>query len=236
MVLKTSRGEIFTPLSTFSKAVSGGIALNFSPSGGSWCSLTCAHHPNQGGICYAARLEALRGSLAKSLARKQSAHGDHLKWLARIWNPAGSTPWIRVSAFGTVPHDPAQNAEDWLALASKLAKFNGKVHFPVETTLKFARYQALGFAPRLSLQSVSIPSILGHTRLGRPVAVTVRGEKMGRESAKTANVRESQILARNLRRLGRSAVVCPAIAGNAKCGKCRACADTRVSTVIYPEH
>jgi len=236
MILKTRRGEPFTPLSTFSKAVSGGIALNFSPSGGSWCSLTCGLHPTNGGICYAARLEALRGSLAKSLARKQVAHGDHLKWLARVWNPADSVPWIRLSAFGTVPHDPNPNREDWILLASKLAKFSGRVHFPVETVLKFQRYASLGFAPRLSLQSASIPSILGHTRLGRPVAVTVRGEKMGRESAKTANVRESQILARNLRRLGRSAVVCPAIAGNAKCGKCRACADTRVSTVIYPEH
>ena len=236
MILKTSRGESFTPLSTFSKAVTNAIALNFSPSGGSWCGKGCAHHPNQGGKCYAARLEALRGSLAVSLARKQAAHDQHLKWLARVWDPAGSTPWIRLSAFGTVPHDPAPNQEDWTQLAAKLSRFAGRVHFPVETTLKFQRYAALGFSPRLSLQSASVPSILGHTRLGRPVAVTVRGDKQGKESAKLANTRESKILARKLRKLGRSAVVCPAIAGSSKCGKCRACADTRVSAVIYPEH
>jgi len=236
MILKTQTGETFTPLSTFSKAVANAIALNFSPSGGSWCGKGCSHHPANGGKCYAARLEAMRGSLAKSLARKQTAHGDHLKWLARVWDPAGSIPWIRFSAFGTVPHDPNPNREDWLALAAKLSQFQGRVHFPVETTTKFERYAALGFSPRLSLQSASVPSILGHTRLGRPVAVTVRGDKQGGESAKRANIRESRILASKLRSLGRSAVVCPAIAGSSKCGKCRACADTRVSTVIYPEH
>ena len=236
MVLKTETGEQFSPLSTFSKAIADAIALNFSPSGGTWCSLTCGAHPHNNGKCYAARLETLRGSLAVSLARKQSAHQWHLAYLAHQWNPAESTPWIRLSAFGTVPHDPNKNREDWLTLASKLARFNGRVHFPVETALKFQRYQALGFSPRLSLQSASVPSILGHTRLGRPVAVTVCGEKTGRESAKTANVRESQNLARKLRGLGRSTVVCPAIAGDSKCGKCRACASDAVSVVIYPEH
>jgi len=236
MILKTQAGERFSPLSTFSKAVADAIALNFSPSGGSWCSKGCGLHPTNGGSCYAARLEALRGSLAKSLARKQTAHDQHLAWLARIWAPSASIPWIRLSAFGTVPHDPTPNQEDWIQLAEKLARFAGKVHFPVETMLKFQRYAALGFSPRLSLQSASVPSILGHTRLGRPVAVTVRGDKQGKESAKVANVRESRILARKLRKLGRSAVVCPAIAGESKCGRCRACADTRVSAVIYPEH
>ena len=236
MILKTETGQAFSPLSTFSKAVADAIALNFSPSGGTWCSLTCGAHPHNGGKCYAARLEALRGSLAVSLSRKQAAHDLHLKWLTRVWSPADSVPWIRLSAFGTVPHDPSKNAEDWIQLAAKLAQFSGRVHFPVETVTKLTRYQALGFHPRLSLQSASVPSILGHTRLGRPVAVTVRGDKQGKESAKSANVRESQTLARKLRGLGRSAVVCPAIAGSSKCGKCRACADTRVSTVIYPEH
>ena len=236
MILKTQTGEIFSPLSTFSKAVADAIALNFSPSGGSWCGKGCGLHPTNGGKCYAARLETLRGSLAKSLARKQTAHRDHLRWIARVWDPAASTPWIRLSAFGTVPHNPEANREDWLALANKLSQFQGRVHFPVETVLKFTRYRALGFSPRLSLQSASVPSILGHTRLGRPVAVTVKGDKLPRESGKAANTRESKILASKLRKLGRSAVVCPAIVGESKCGRCRACADTRVSAVIYPEH
>ena len=30
--------------------------------------------------------------------------------------------------------------------------------------------------------------------------------------------------------------VCPAVAGNAKCGACTACADKQVQVIVYPMH
>lgn len=219
--------KTYSHFGTFSKGVTGAIALNFAPSGGAFCSDSC---PHKAGDCYAIRLEKVRPTIAASGLRKQSDHVGHLAYLAYAdWvNP--TVPWIRFSAFGSVPPNPEENADLWRTLASKLDPVRDRVHFPVETAEKYINYQSLGFSPRLSLQTDSVVSAVTAVEDGLRVSMVPRGE------TKKAAISAAEVKAADIRSAGKTAVVCPAITKGSKCGACKACASFDVDVVLYPEH
>jgi hypothetical protein len=244
-----------TILGSFGKALPGAVALNFSPSASSWCSDFCQH---KRASCYAKNNEARKPSLQANLTWKQDNQLDYIR--AIIESPThtarvSAAPWVRLSAFGTVPPSEVLQASKPLTKAfRKLAELLGplasRVHFPVETADKLATYRALGFRPRLSLQTQDPDEIVDAVRAGIPVSLSV-GDPADKAPGWTLrNKDRARNFARKLRALlpGKRVTVCPAVLGRAKCGDCTACADPGIAgskglkgpkgahVVIYPLH
>lgn len=237
----TVGGRPATVLGTFGKGCDGSAALNFGESGGANCSTACPYHPRTtsehaaagGARCYAATLEKRRPSLAAKLRRHESAPAEvvrlaRLELAARRW----CVPWLRVSAFGSVPESvPAGFGE----LMADAAAAGIPVHLPVETPEKAATYAAAvgpGVAVRLS---ATPDQWLTHdgpasTVAGRMTDTPRERLQLAREAAKARRAAT-----------GRRCGVCPAVASRTlkgrpvKCGECTLCADPGAD-VVYPAH
>jgi hypothetical protein len=238
-----------TILGSFSKALPGAVSINFSRSASAWCSDICQY---KRASCYAKNNEARKPSLQANLSWKQDNQLEYIRTL--IESPTyteriSAAPWVRLSAFGTVPPSAVLQASAPLTKAfRKLAKLLGphasRVHFPIETADKFNAYRALGFHPRLSLQHQNPDEIVDMVRAGIPVSLSV-GDPADKAPRWTLRNKErARIFARKLRSSlpGKRVTVCPAILGRAKCGACTACADPDVAgskgshVIIYPLH
>jgi hypothetical protein len=244
-----------TILGSFSKALPGAVAINFSQSASTWCSDLCQH---KRASCYAKNNEARKPSLQANLSWKQDNQLEYLR--AIIESPTHTArirtaPWVRLSAFGTVPPSEVLQASAPLTkafrkLAKLLSPLAARVHFPVETADKFNAYRALGFHPRLSLQTQDPDEIADAVRAGIPVSLAVGDPSDKAPRWTLRNKERARSFARKLRALlpGKRVTVCPAILGRAKCGDCTACADPDIAgskglkgskgshVVIYPLH
>jgi hypothetical protein len=218
---------IGTVLGTFAKAVSGSLALNFGVSGGDNCSPSCNLRGNG---CYAQRIQAHKSSVRINLERKQENLLLYLRAILARVDQLVAAPWIRFSAFGSVPESlTTQQVAYFKALALRLS--DSPVHFPVESAEKALLYRSLGFRPRLSLGRQNVATFVAARVADYPTVSLVAGAKRGKSS-----IPQAHVMARDLRAHGITAIVCPAIAGGRKCGQCTACADQRVDAVIYPFH
>ncbi len=229
---------VTTPIGTFGKGVPGSITLNFAPSGGANCSNTCAM---KGAGCYAQATENRKPSITVNLTRKHENRSAFLTWLAEVWQPNASIPWIRFSSFGSVPF-PGEllrtEKDAFRTLANKVHAF--KVHFPVETKDKYRSYEAFGFdTVRLSLQQATEQKILANARVGYRLSAVTASDPASKLSPLRGAIQAARALAARLRSRGIKVVVCPAIGDRThtrKCGRCTACADNRIAVIIYPKH
>lgn len=216
-------------LGEFGKGVPGAIALNFAQSGGINCDPGCQFFES---FCYAQNLEQHRSSLRANLQWKADHLDEYLSAILQQRPKLEEAPWIRFSAFGSVPASLTdEQSHAFRAIASVLDP--ERTHFPVETRDKVDLYRALGFHPRLSLQT-AVPEALDV-----PLSV-VADDPADRARGWTGrNMDRARQLRRDLQaRFPRASVkVCPAVLGSAKCGQCRACSGLGGADVtIFPGH
>lgn len=229
MIIKSKR--FGTLVGTFSKGVPGANTINFAPSGSVNCSNECEL---KGTVCYAEAVEKLKGSITVNLIRKAADPEGFAQELADNAHKLADAPWIRFSAFGSIP---TVVSRDWFQNMKRVAAHlpMDRVHFPVETLFKAATVKALGFMPRVSATTseAKLRDILTNAHVASLV-VDCGKRVRGRNKRKTAQ--PAFDTARELNAEGIKTKVCPAITGSAKCGQCRLCADPTVKVIIYPLH
>lgn len=238
--------QLSSVLGGFSKGCNGSVALNFARSGGSNCERNCPYHPDSTAAepasarCYAVRIEDRpdRQQLAAKLDRHESAGADAVLAAAEreLAAAAYRLPWLRISAFGSVP---AKVPAGLRPLLLRLVRAGTPIHLPVETAQKASRYRralaSTGIAVRESMTSrrrwrtAEVPASI--------VAGSMDQSPRDRVAAAKAIAAERTV------HTGRRAVVCPAVAAKhlrtgsarAKCGLCTACADPAID-IVYPAH
>lgn len=213
-------------LTTFSKSIKDSRGLSFSRSASLNCDKGCAQF-NKG--CYAEKVEKRYKDYGIKLLRHARIPPHNL--IYRALDEVVRLPklkWFRVSVSGSIP--PKSRIKNFAAFSSALRELiynltaNGvKIHIPVESYPK----------------ATMVRSILG----GLPVIVrrscqSLAGLKRAKDHAsfvvpKTMNYDD---LSHELRSMGKSVVVCPAIIGDSKCGKCTACSSKFVDIILYPKH
>tara|TARA_R110000796_G_scaffold251769_1_gene383947 strand:+ start:11891 stop:12616 length:726 start_codon:yes stop_codon:yes gene_type:complete len=226
-------------LGTFSKAVDGSIALNFSESGGTNCSTKC--EALKKGVCYAIHTEKMKPSIQVSGQRKRELGFVQLcnAYKAKIETLVSKgveIPWIRFSTFGSVPNRRLSLAE-MLAFAEMVRAFpqGVPVHFPVETSHKAERFRAIAVAFQLDIvvrESCQSDKRM-HDSTG-PCSRIVFGGATKKERLDVAVGMAKRI---------DGARVCPAIASTilrrpkpVKCGQCTLCSRSDVRVILYPMH
>jgi len=225
-----------TLIGSFGKGVPGSVTVNFGVSGGENCDDSCPLKQTE--ICYAISAEKRKPSITKNLERKEADIVGYTSELAsdRAIDKLNAAPWVRFSAFGSIP-DPAklsEQARDNLQhIADKLT--NPNVHFPVETVEKASFLQSIGFFPRLSI-ATDIDRAESLLIRGFKLSAAVVGHKRAVGKNKRAHSEPAFQKAKELRAKGINAKVCPAIPGSAKCGDCKLCARRDVDLIIYPVH
>ena len=235
--MTTSKPTLGTILGSFSKGTPGALAVNFSVSGGRHCDSSCTL---KNSICYAIGQTARKPSIRVNGQR----HEDHPEaFVAALTEPQHlerltTAPWIRFSAFGaffqpsTITR-PIADGMRRLAAALTAAGRMHLVHFPTETMAKARILRSYGFRPRVSCGTdhARLPAVLSE---GFTASLVVTGAKRATGKRKRAHCAPAFEKARELRAQGVDAKVCPAIAGNARCGDCTLCAT--VPVIIYPGH
>ena len=222
-----------TLIGSYGKGITGSVTVNFTTSGGKHCDDSC---PLKGNGCYAITTEAMKPSITINLERKESSIGAYLSALTKpkaLAKLAGA-PWVRFAAFGSIPAVLDDHERSALkTIAGSLD--HSRVHFPTETLGKANMLKDAGFMPRVSVASnvQNLPKVL---EAGHVASCAIKGEKLARGKNKRAHSSQAITFVRSLRDQGISAKVCPAVAGNAKCGSCTACADPSVQVIVYPMH
>jgi hypothetical protein len=177
-----------------------------------------------------------------NLERKAADLSGYLRALLQSRDQVLEAPWIRISAFGSVPPAGRLSRLQRDLMGNFLRMLEQRdpttVHFPVETSEKQKAYRVGKYFPRLSLGlNPSLRRISGWLRKGRPISMTYGPETLEPGYTRAA-ISGSKTLARELRRKSpdHNIKVCPAIAGNAKCGACKLCSLSGADLVIYPLH
>lgn len=225
-------------LSKFSKGIKESRSLSFARSASVNCEKSCRQIS---GACYALHPEKQYRNYGKKLIRHSKISPVNLVNLARYeLSQTKKIKWFRLSVSGSVPSKRQLSKENWVKLSivmretlSELITRGTKIHFPVESLNKANAYRKM---------LVGIPIVVRRTiqdprglRTFNDHCAFVVGSTPGRH-----NIGESFKLAHDIRKLGKTAIVCPAIKGvsrvGSKCGKCTACASAMVDLVIYPKH
>lgn len=229
-------------LGSFSKALPGAVALNFSESGGANCSARC--QALKLGVCYAVHTERLKPSVQTSGERKRKMGFANLcrayqQQIEKRVAKGDFIPWIRFSTFGSVPNRPL-TGEEMQAFASLVRSFppGVPVHFPVETRQKAERFRAIAVAFDLNL--VVRESAQSDSGFRDSLA---QGKQVSRIVYKGNTKRERLENARKIAKASKGKVrVCPAIASTilrtrpVKCGQCTLCSRGDVTGILYPQH
>jgi len=231
MAIKTK--DFGTLAGDYGKGVNGSLTVNFAVSGGKNCDLSCRFHPANDGGCYAVVVGARKPTVTVNLEKKEADFSGYLRALVAKLDKLVAAPWIRFSAFGSIPA-PNQwsdaDRENLRIIADALD--HRRVHFPVETTEKAEALKALGFHPRVSDgQANDTNGQVSRVVMGHVVVTGAMPKDRAREVSAPAFEE-----AKRIRATGKSAVVCPAIVGNNKCGQCKACGANGADVVIYPRH
>jgi hypothetical protein len=218
----------------YSKGIAGSATVNFSVSGGAHCANEC---PLKGVACYAENVQGMKPSVRRNLERHEA---DPLGFLQELGAPKSphltklhNAPWVRFSAFGSIYSVISEAMREPLMRVA-LAVRNGFYHFPVETIAKARTMRELGFdAVRVSCADNLTKMHLALAE-GLATSLVIAGPKRALGKNRRAHSAPAFAKAHELRKSGIKALVCPAIAGSAKCGACRACANNDVQVVIYP--
>lgn len=224
-----------TLIGSYGKGVVGSATVNFTTSGGKHCDDSC---PLKGNGCYAIATEAMKPSITINLERKEENVSDYLQALAtpKAIAKLQAAPWVRFAAFGSIPAPSELTLGDFANLRTIAASLDHtRVHFPTETLAKADMLKVAGFMPRVSVATnlKALPQVI---KAGHVASCAVKGDKLARGKNKRAHSAQAVTFMRELKEQGISAKVCPAVAGNAKCGACTACADKSVQVIVYPMH
>ena len=156
-------------LGMFGKGIKGSIAFNYGNSCGPDCDLNCPFHIKSISLhaksrkvrCYAYSTEHRgdRGNLLNKLDRHQSTNRDDLTASAISETKRIGTdkiPWIRVSAFGSVPAIPPSNFRQFC-----LPFADGKrLHLPIESYAKTIICSSCGYPDGINTETaMSLPWI-----------------------------------------------------------------------------
>lgn len=224
-----------TLIGSFGKGIKGSVTVNFGVSGGRNCSDTCTL---KGNGCYAETTEAIKPSITINLERKENNLTQYLTELTspKALTKLNSAPWIRCSAFGSIPA-PEKLTETDVNLLQELGKgiTNPNLHWPVETLDKARLLRSVGFNARYSA-GLDKAKCISAVMQGFNTSLVVEGSKLARGKNKRVHSEQAFITMRDLTSQGIKAKVCPAISGSAKCGDCTLCADKDVRVIIYPKH
>lgn len=224
-----------TLIGTYGKGVDGSCTVNFTLSGGKHCDDSC---PLKNNGCYAITTEAMKPSISVNLERKENNIDEYIDQLAspKSLEKLARAPWVRFAAFGSIPEpgELSRKAKNGLKQIAR-ALDHSKVHWPTETIKKARMLKTLGFTPRVSV-ATNTENISKVLRAGHVASCTVAGDKLACGKNKRAHSAKAVAFVRDLHAKGIEAKVCPAVAGNAKCGSCTACADPSVSVIVYPMH
>lgn len=272
MQLTVLKEEVKYPvLGDFGKGVKNSHTLNFSRSGAEgYCDKSCTYHPDNNDSnrpnknrCYAARAEVRpdRVELANKLLRHEDLGPETLcrralAELKKTYSRGKKVPWLRISAFGSVPL-PENATTEFLNALRELLDYcdmqNIPVHFPVESQAKRDFYQCeVGTRATVRLSAQSDTIWLTDSQPASFVAGTTDMSRLERldEAKRVAVLRREAT--------GRKTIVCPAVASRylefkrrklagdpnarnatgsprAKCGACIACSQAGTD-VIYPAH
>lgn len=249
-----------TTLGIFSKAIGTARSLNFSQSASKNCDRACRYHEhstakNKIGGCYAFVKENRydRKQLKEKLERHQASNpvlivNQAILELQKLRRRGESVDWFRLSTNGSLPNNPTKALLEALRRLFRELELCGcsreKVHFPLESAEKVAKYrELLGVVTiRESVQSdnfayrseSSCSFVIGHDiQSGKDI--TKRRASAARAFAKL-----------RYESTGRKTIVCPAVTSSwqakyngredrIKCGQCTACANPCID-VVYPYH
>lgn len=213
-------------LTKFSKGIKESAALSFSRSATVNCDKGCKQLGNG---CYAERVEKQYKDYGSKLVRHSRTLPENLLRLAL--NEVRAKPrlsWFRFSVSGSFP--PATRIKNPAAFRSALRELvlcllerGVLIHIPIES---FAKARMLRGVLR------ELPVVI------RRSCQSWRSLLQSKDSVSWVVPREQNPdeIADKLRNMGRSTVICPAIVGESKCGKCKACASPLVDIVLYPKH
>lgn len=235
-----SLAKKYSVFSWNSKIGKNAIALNFSRSGGGWCSDSCLHKRN--GTCYAIASQGLYKTLYAKLERHEQ---NGFVWVlqkaidAIEGNPKDfeGLKFFRFCTHGSVPFKPFTREEKLalVRLGEVLRENDVMIHFPVETREKYNEVLACGIQPRLSFQGR-----IEHAKRSTE-AVSVSVGSMEQKPVERLN--QSIMLSLKLTYTGKTVAVCPAIAGKiaksdekVTCDLCGLCARSEPMVIIYPQH
>ena len=224
-----------TLIGSYGKGIAGSATVNFTTSGGRHCDDSC---PLKAKGCYAITTEAMKPSITINLERKQESISDYLEALVtpKALAKLNVAPWVRFAAFGSIPAPHELTLQDFRHLRTIGASLDHtKVHFPTETLAKADMLKVAGFTPRVSV-ATNVHQLASVLEAGHVASCAVRGDKLARGKNKRAHSAQAITFMRELKSQGINAKVCPAVAGNAKCGDCTACADKLVQVIVYPMH
>lgn len=212
-------------LTRFSKGIKESVALSFSRSASKNCDKGCKQFNNG---CYAETVEKRYKDYGRKLLRHSRIAPHNLIYSALAEVQRRKLSWFRFSVSGSIP--PASRIRDKIRFTSALRELcshlSGEgilIHFPVESYPK----------------AVMVRSILE----GLPIVVrrscqSLAGLLNSKDAVSWVVPKGMDVskLADTLREQNKTVVVCPAIIGDSKCGKCKACANKFVDVILYPKH
>jgi hypothetical protein len=237
----TQIGESMSVFTKFSKAIAGSLGLSFSKSATDNCDPVCRLWDS----CYASRIERIYKGLNDKLARHYAIGAIKVVNQAIAQMPNKIVPWFRLSVDGSLPAKNSMHPRQWRiftkrmkVLIDKMQAQGARIHVPVESMTKARSYRAMlpDVVIRRTSQAKTIGKLIGESDSRSWVVASRIHKGHVSKSEKQANIELAQSAATTIRESGQSAIVCPAIIGSSKCGKCIACADRRVDVVLYPMH
>ena len=226
-------------LGTFSKGLSGvSYSINFSESGGVNCSDRC---PHKGESCYAERVEKLYPSAKKSGLAKRKLGATQILNRATLEIRNLRNCWFRVSVLGSLPKISQAKKEKGFEAAFRnflkaVIESGSKIHIPVEDWQKATFYSKLAEGLAVVRESCFTRERVKKTTNAASMVIGVKGTPMAQR------ITECREFAKELRELGKTAVVCGAVkprnwtGRKTKCGDCTACSEKTVDVVLYPLH
>ena len=232
-----------TVFTKFSKAVPDSFGLSFSESAGSACD-----HCRVLKSCYAAKMETRYKSLGAKLKEHEAIGPEAvLEKAGRQMPDLGRLRWARLAVDGSLPRRKDLGPA-WAGFAARLRKLVAQAtklgaawHIPVESMSKARLYRqalkGLGVVVRRTSQAESLAQVIKESDPRAWVVSTVElnGQPITKPKLKE-NIKAAQSAADEIRQAGQTAVVCPAVAGDSKCGKCTACSSAAVDVILYPLH
>jgi hypothetical protein len=233
-----SAQQFGTVTGSYGKGVKGVVAVNFSVSGGKHCDDSCPLKHMKGG-CYAVNTQGAQPSVRINGERHEADPAGFVAEVAKASNLSklANAPWVRFSAFGSI-YSPDTLTSDMLANLRKVAQSVDpkRSHFPVETVAKADAMKACGFDQVRVSAALSVDKLRESLKAGHKASLVVQGPKRATGKNKRAHSAPAFAKAKELRAEGISAKVCPAIAGDAKCGNCTMCGSDGPDVIIYPMH
>lgn len=212
-------------LTKFSKGIKNSAALSFSRSATVNCDKGCRQLGNG---CYAERVENQYKSYGRKLVRHSRTLPENLLRLALQEVGGRKLSWFRFSVSGSFPpaariKNPAAFRSALRELVTHLLERGILIHIPIES-----------FAKANMLRGIlsDLPVVI------RRSCQSLRDLLKSEDTVSWVVPRDQNPdeIADRLRSMGRSTVICPAIVGESKCGKCKACASPLVDIILYPKH